>query len=411
MLKTATLLFFAISYASFAASISLPELESLALTKNKGYLASNQELESAKAKRKSGFSAFLPHISLNGGWENTKKFDDNNKGYLGYLDGNWSLYRGGKDAAELKNYNLGLELQISKVEQSKRQVISAVRKLYFKILTSQRLLTLVQEEQKINNEQKLMADKKVSAGLTSEVDKLEFELREQQILAELNKYQSDLTKDRAALSSELGGLENNILFVDNLDNTPLLKNFEIQNSVASASIKLRESQLAALSAEVNKKIALSSFLPELTFSASYGRLTPRQTSFASDRSESSYTLLLSVPLFSGFSNYQSYVATNHSVAAKENEEFQTRLNIESEQKIFATDFLQLRTLYELNQQRLVKTAKYYNLTIGEYRRGVKNSPDLVSATENMFEARKKEIEYLRDAHVLSAVAYEQFGIQ
>jgi len=55
-----------------------------------------------------------------------------------------------------------------------------------------------------------------------------------------------------------------------------------------------------------------------------------------------------------------------------------------------------------------RAERYYQLTQSEYTRGVKNSPDVLGASEKVFEARKRRLEILRDfqiakTHVLSKI--------
>lgn len=54
----------------------------------------------------------------------------------------------------------------------------------------------------------------------------------------------------------------------------------------------------------------------------------------------------------------------------------------------------------INEKRLVSAKKYYELTLSEYRRGIKNSPDLVDATERWFESKKKKYEIKKDLEVI-----------
>ncbi|OYZ13487.1 MAG: hypothetical protein B7Y39_17580, partial [Bdellovibrio sp. 28-41-41] len=60
------------------------------------------------------------------------------------------------------------------------------------------------------------------------------------------------------------------------------------------------------------------------------------------------------------------------------------------------------------EENIVRAEKYYKLTQSEYARGVKNSPDMLSASEKIFEVKNKRLEILKDfnlkqAHVLAKI--------
>ena len=54
----------------------------------------------------------------------------------------------------------------------------------------------------------------------------------------------------------------------------------------------------------------------------------------------------------------------------------------------------------INDKKLVNSQKYFDLTLGEYKRGIKNSPDLVGATDRLFLAKKKKYELLKELEAL-----------
>ncbi|MNL53759.1 hypothetical protein D3C87_1770300 [compost metagenome] len=57
---------------------------------------------------------------------------------------------------------------------------------------------------------------------------------------------------------------------------------------------------------------------------------------------------------------------------------------------------ELSNLKGLFQQRLGLTKKYYEMTLAEYKRGVKNSADLDGATTSYYENQRRLIELERD---------------
>jgi outer membrane protein len=63
-------------------------------------------------------------------------------------------------------------------------------------------------------------------------------------------------------------------------------------------------------------------------------------------------------------------------------------------------YKELSDLALILEKRLQTSKKYYDLTLSEYRRGVKNSPDVVAATERWFETQRKQFEIKKELETL-----------
>jgi outer membrane protein TolC len=60
------------------------------------------------------------------------------------------------------------------------------------------------------------------------------------------------------------------------------------------------------------------------------------------------------------------------------------------------------------EENVVRAERYYKLTQSEYGRGVKNSPDVLGASEKLFENKLKRLEIIKDfqiakSHVLAKI--------
>ena len=72
-------------------------------------------------------------------------------------------------------------------------------------------------------------------------------------------------------------------------------------------------------------------------------------------------------------------------------------------------FSRLSTLTDrlnLEEKNLSKSEDYYKITLSEYKRGVKNSPDMVGASERLLEARIRNLEYRKDYYLTKLRIYE-----
>jgi len=388
-----------------AKPLSLQELEALALENNGDYLAAQKQAGAAESALRATGAAFLPAFSANTGWLDKKTTTEPEKGYLGYLEGRVNLYRGGRDSAERVLSGIELSRAELQLEQRRRELLRQVRDLFAVMVSSQEMLMIELEERKTNEEQKRMAAKKVSAGLTSEVDTIEFELREQAIEGTIRKFRSQLEQARASLAVLIG--ESEIREV--AGEIPAPADWALPEEPFVKSLVYRTSVLENTKAGTRHDALFGEYLPELSLRAAYGRITGTERPFSSDKLESSYGVLLSIPLFSGFDTRYRRSQASFEQEAAEKSVTQGRAEIEAVARNVGTEKKALLDLYKINEKRLERLAKYFQLTISEYRRGVKNSPDLVGATENLFDARKRRVELQKDLSVLRNKAEELWG--
>jgi outer membrane protein len=105
---------------------------------------------------------------------------------------------------------------------------------------------------------------------------------------------------------------------------------------------------------------------------------------------------LTIPLFSGLETVSKTRSQSFNVAAREKDRMQALRDLAAEFKSLGTKWTELNELSTINEKRLESAKKYYELTLSEYRRGIKNSPDLVGATERWFESQKRKFEIKKE---------------
>jgi outer membrane protein TolC len=106
--------------------------------------------------------------------------------------------------------------------------------------------------------------------------------------------------------------------------------------------------------------------------------------------------LVTIPLFSGFDTIARTRAQSLLVQAQERSQRQLEFDVAAALNTLRFKFQELTDLNNLNDRQLSSARRYYDLTLGEYRRGIKNSPDVVTATERWFSAQKRNLELKRD---------------
>ncbi len=403
-------IFFNLFVASSAfALVGIDELSKNLYQKNQEILSLEKNIESKEALSRSSASEYYPTLNAVGGWGQNKTDDLSTaqKGYLGYVEGKLNLFRGFKDQSIGGQNEIDFQFSKLELESKKRELRLQLTDIASDMIYLHKIQSILEEEYKVTQTQKQMAAKKVAAGLTSTVDNLEFELRENEIQIEqkqvFQKHQEVHQKLIKLYGEDIADSELVKLEYSSAENlSKVTDQVKIENTLEYQKVGLSERR-----AELEKKEIKSDFMPSLDFTYSVGRLTPSEevpTKF----NESRYAIQLTIPLFSGFETYYKTKSASLALQSAEKLKFQKRNDINSEFNILKTKMSELSMLFQINEKKLVSSQKYFDLTLAEYRRGIKNSPDLVSATERLFSSKKKKYEILKELEI-TKVKIENFN--
>ena len=378
----------------------LGELEKKILEKNQEYLSLQSQIQSKDALNGANHSNYYPTLYAVGGLGQirTDEIGTIEKGTVGYLEGRFNIFKGFRDQSLGNQREIDFKIAKLDLEIKKRDLRLQITSLSSELIYLHKLQEILSEEEKTSQTQKKMAAKKVSAGLTGSVDNLEFELRQSELQIEnsqiAQKHQEAHQKlisfyGEEVLDSDLEKLQ----FSQPADLVKLADQKKVEDS-----LEFQRANLLLARSESEKNEIRADFLPSIDFTYSVGRLTPSELT-PIRFNESKYALLLTIPLFSGFDTYYKTKSANLQMSAAERLKTQKRSNIMSQFNILKLRISQLGNLFEINEKKLVDSQKYFDLTLSEYRRGIKNSPDLVSATERFYAAKKRKFEILKELEI------------
>ena len=372
------------------------------LEKNSDYLSLKEIAESKNYLKKSQYSAFYPTLSAVGGWEQQKV--DNplltEKGYIGYIEGKASIFRGFRDSSLIDAYEAEYKLALLDADLKKRELKQSLTEVISDMIYLHKVQEILNEEYKVTVIQRQMAAKKVAGGLTGSVDNLEFDLRENELQTEQKQIdQLHVEAHQKLLKLFSQDLQDSDLekidFGSPDELTKRTKTFQIEDNP-----DFQKAELQRIRTEMEKNGAKSDFFPSVDVFYNFGRLTPSEES-SLRLDESKYGITLTIPLFTGLDSYFKTKAYNQQLSAAEKLKEQKRVDAQSEYEILKTKGLTFLNLYQINEKKLENSKKYFDLTLSEYRRGVKNSPDLVTATERWFGSQKRKYELLKELELVS----------
>ncbi len=364
-------------------------------------LALQKNSESAKASGQAAFSGFLPTLSVVGGWQSNRVDNpfETERGYNGYIEGRLNIFRGFKDASFKSRLQLAGELALIDLELKKREIRFELTEVLTDLIILHQLQEIILEELSINKTQKQMAQRKVSAGMTSKVDNLEFELRESEIMLEQKHVDQQHEESHQKYFSLTGvALQDSDVKKVNFSSESAFSNLNKKVNL-SQTLQYQKASLLQAQAEYSKNELKSDFLPTLDFTYAVGRITPTEEDQLK-LNESKYGVQLTIPLFSGLDTYYRTRSASFLSQSLENSKNQARNTSQADYEIQISRLNELNFAFQINEKKISNSEKYYNLTLAEYKRGIKNSPDLVSATDRYFSAKKKKLEIQKNLELV-----------
>lgn len=380
----------------------MTSIEDKLYVKNPELSALKLQTESSSALLTAAKSAFYPTVNAVAGREQNKTDEliATEKGTVTYLEGKLNLFSGFRDVSIINQR--GVELESSKLEYElkKRELRLRLIEALSQMIYVHKVQKILEEEFKLTQSQKQMAARKVAAGLTGDVDNYEFDLRENEIQIELKQINQLHNEAHEAL---------NQMFAENVTDNDLASiDFSSFESLSKASVQTKAedtiefklAELNRLRVEYERSVVKSEYMPSVDFSYMMGRITPTEST-SMQFNESKYSLLLTIPLFSGFDTYYKSKSAALLLQSAEQRKQQGRLNATADINVLQSKITELGALYQLNEKRLTSAQKYFDLTLTEYRRGIKNSPDLVGATERLYSSKKRKFDLLKELEVLS----------
>jgi outer membrane protein len=380
--------------------------------------ARNVKLESLRfetdaAKLREGYlgRSFLPSLELNAGQETFKKGLASQKTQPAYgIEAKVNLYNGGKDSIESDIRQLNSEKRNVIFQRISAEELLEARVLYWEILYLQEKAELLAAMSKVNSQNSESALRRIRGGVATESDKMEFEIKAVNLTQDIENTQLQTKIKLSELQLVLGldphqqiHLPKTIGHEHNFENA-------INHSMEDHDILHKEAELDAKILQLSSQSLKRNWFPKIDAVAGYNQFNEREEDYpeANQRTESFIGLHLSLSLAEGLdSGRQAEAHAKESMAHTKRAELQKKqvhAHVENE----VAELKLLHSQVHDAEENIQRAEKYYKLTQSEYARGVKNSLDMLSASEKIFEVKNRRLEILKDfnlkqAHVLAKI--------
>ncbi|UOF01902.1 TolC family protein [Bdellovibrio reynosensis] len=415
MVRLLTVLFaILIPSAAFAQTVvvSSKNLRTLVETRNERVKAKEFEYQSAKLKVGSWARSYLPTLELYGAQESFKKGTAETKSQPTYGAAlNMNLYNGGQDKLTEARHELASERKSYEKAVTLAEQLSEAQAIYWDILYRRDYLILVKQAQELNATNLKSAVRRIQSGVATETDRIEFEMRDielKQILDEATLAQKNQIN---MLKLFLGYEEEaSLQFSESLEHDHDWQGL-IQHSEKNHDFLIKPVELLSEELKIEGKARQRYFLPKLEAYAAYNQFNQREEDPADEgeRQETVIGLRLTMNLFDGFKSQRESSALKAEAQAIEMEARFKKRELDLHLHAEMEELNLLHGQVHDAEQNIKHSEKYFKLTQSEYARGVKNSPDMLSASEKLFATQVKMIEIIKKFQVAKAHLLAKLG--
>lgn len=411
ILLMVTILISSISWAQ-ALTISASDLKRIVEEKNSDVKAWQLEKEATQERDGYLLRSFLPSLELHTGHEQFKMGREQSKSqpFFGAAI-NVNLFNGLRDQLESDIRTLAAEKKSIQYKRQFSEELFKARSLFWNILFLQKQIDLLEEAKKINTQNLKAAQRRSNSGVSLETDRFDFEMK----AVDLQRETEELKLNLAQLESEFAVLINissetrfnfNSAFQHEHD-------FEKNLNYSEKDIEFlfKEDELLGETQDLKSRKEGHFWWPRLDAYAGWNQYNEREEDFTNsrDRQETVVGVKLTLNLADGFeSTRESNALRKEALALKLQHQNKKNIVLAS----LSTEIKRLNLLHTIvhdAEENILRAEKYYKLTQAEYSRGVKNSPDVLGASEKLWDSKKKYFEIIKDFQISKNLVLKMLG--
>lgn len=402
MLVLSLLFFTSLTFAQ--EMLQFEDLPRLIQEKNKRAQASALDLKASEMRLGYFRRSFLPRFEANAGFESyeTGPYPSQSDPFY-FIRGSINLYRGGRDVLEDKARLAEKEVMNVTNQQTFQGELFEARQLYWNLVFLRELKDLYEMTIKQNQRNLSQANRLINSGISTKVDRLEFEISGTQLSQDMARIDVDISNHNRQIAALIGSDPETVF--QTMDRIPHDHESPTLNEVLDFATyrDVRREKAFQLNLETTSQLLKRWWVPNMDVYAESGLFTFRDRNFytQSDRMDSAVGIRFTL----AFDGFQQKV-DGEAFAARSRASYLRAEQIKSETATaFNTAKQQLLLIHDLlheGEKNVKKSREYLDAVLSEYNRGVKNSPDVLSASMKNLEFLKRFAELRKDYVVANA---------
>lgn len=394
--------------------VKFEDLKPLLEERNSRVRAATLEKEAAASRTGSLGRSFLPKVEVYGvqevfqidqsPWQTEPAFGAELKS---------NLFNGGKDRVESEIRSIASERRTILRDQVVAEELQEIRRQFWEIVASKEKMDLFEAMLKLNSQNLSSAERRIRSGVATESDRVEFEMKAVDLKRDLAEVRLRQANTLRLFAVGLGfNDQTKLRLPEKMEHSHDFEDL-VKHDVKDHEFLFHDDVLKGKMSELAASKARRVWLPKLEAFAGYRRFNEREEESSPGspgrREETVLGLRLSMHTDDLIESRREAQALHKEAAADFERAAYKRREIEAH---VHNELSELRFLHDQvhdAEANIARAERYYKLTQSEYARGVKNSPDVLGASEKLFESRLKRIEIIREFQVAKAHVLAKLG--
>jgi outer membrane protein len=400
--------------ASLAGALEIQSKDLRQLVEDKNLRVSSSLMQVSAAQERQGLlsRSFVPSIKMSAASETFKTGLYGKKTQPSYgIEGNLNLFNGGRDYLESKVRDVHAQREGVYTKQVLASELREARAQYWEILFLINKLEILKSALEINKTNSQAAERRIRSGVATQTDRVEFEMESINLERELVGTQTILTNATNLLKVLLNlSAEEKIEFTEKLFHDHEFDSV-MKFTKTDYEFTYKDLELTAQANTMASDKEKQAILPKVDAFAAYELYNQRERDFYNQRDRDDYVvgIRVTIDLPAGLeSNREAASLRYQAQSAKALAELQERqMATHIQNEINELNFLHDQV--HNAEENIKKSQRYYELTQSEYTRGVKNSPDVLNASQRLLEMKHKHLEIVRDFQMSKGHILSQLG--
>ncbi len=389
--------------AAAAPAVTLGDLPALVRQNNPRVQAAREFLRAAEWEEGTLRRSFYPHVKAEAGRETFRTGEENRRTEpFGTIGAEINLFRGGQDYYEGRVAQSQRRAAQAELEQTLRTELESTRNVFWALTFQREMERVLDEAVKTNASFLQAARRQIDSGLATSTDQLEFEIFHRQLEQDVARLKTDIERSEKDLFilTQSSALVLTPSQIPHDHDAPLLT--EAVSPASHPSVVALEASRAGEKAQSRAQARF--WTPKLDLYSDYSLHTFREREFEErrDRDETVIGGKISLPIFDGMaSNAAAHAAALRAEGYEKNRAHAERA-IAMDVDLAKHELSRLHDLVHAAEESVGLGDRYLKATVSEYRRGVKNSPDLISALEKNVEIKERYAAIRRDYQMVKS---------
>lgn len=398
---------------SAAVRVEFDDIPRLVREGNQAAAGAALQTAAARSRERSLLRSFLPSAAVEAGAESFQTGTHGAKTQpYGSAEARVNLLRGGRDRWHERRFAGLASLADARSNAEVAATIAEARQAYLRLVHAREMGAIVKDALLENQRLLERAERRIRRGLAAETDRLEFEIGGSQLKEDVESYAHSELQLRLRLAALLGlSPDAEIATAHRLehvhDESLLQRAFEPGSHPEAAQLSAQGE-----AARADSKAASLWWAPSLDAYAGKYLYTLREREYPSARQRDDLAVggKLSLRLFDGGAERAEARARRLEAEGAEKSLAQRRADLRARVRIIEEDLKHDHELVHFAEDRIEMARRYFNSTLDEYDRGVKNSLDVHAAAQRLLGFRRQLAERRRDYGLTKAGLLKEHGL-